>query len=64
MGEPPRRGRGVQQHATDSIPLASFVRNTGDLWGKGSGAHSTQRTRKLCPRRTARGGWCNGSKHG
>jgi hypothetical protein len=32
-GGAPERGRGVQQHATDSIPLASFVRNTGDLWG-------------------------------
>jgi hypothetical protein len=39
MGEPPERGRSVQQHATYSIPFESFIMNTGDfLWdAKGSG---------------------------
>jgi len=32
-GGAPKRGRGVQQHATYTIPFESFVMNTGDLWG-------------------------------
>ena len=31
MGEPPKRGRGVQQHATYSMLFESFIVNTGDL---------------------------------
>ena len=30
-GGAPERGRGVQQHATYSILLESFIVNTGDL---------------------------------
>jgi len=30
-GGAPKRGRGVQQHATYSIPFESFMMNTGDL---------------------------------
>jgi hypothetical protein len=30
-GGAPERGRGVQQHATSSILLESFIVNTGDL---------------------------------
>ncbi len=38
-GGAPKRGRGVQQHATYSILFESFIMNTGDflLDAKGSG---------------------------
>jgi hypothetical protein len=40
-------------------PSPGAVRRT-----KGRGAHSTQRTRQLCPRRMSREGWRQGRQHG